>query len=167
LPSRHFRDDILGDGADQIRETSIARLYQEGLNLTDRQAAGMEPDDFVINAPEAPPRVYQSAAARTSLAIARDSIATGPSSVRTVFPLVPCDVSWRARLGGCGWVAEVVCQLAAQRTLNQRLLEPSRTRSRFFGSQRPVTNDLIKEFSRERRQCFGRRLRSAGIQNLL
>src|SRR5688572_13291392 len=61
--------------------------------------------------------------------------------------------------GGSGWVAEMVGQLAAQRPLNQRLLEPPRRGLDFFGGQRSVTDDLIKDFSRDRRQHLGRLLR--------
>ena len=40
LPRRHFRDDGVGDGADQIgRDLDGIRLLQEGLNLADCQPA--------------------------------------------------------------------------------------------------------------------------------
>ena len=90
MPRRHFRDDSVGDGADQIgRDLDRIGLCQEGLNLADGQPAGVERDDLVVKAGEARLVFANQLRLERPLAIARDLIATGPSSVRTVFPLVP------------------------------------------------------------------------------
>ncbi len=55
LPGGDLRHDRIGDRADQIRHTSTAYIScQERLNLSHRQAPGVEPDDLVVEPREAP-----------------------------------------------------------------------------------------------------------------
>ena len=55
------------------------------------------------------------------------------------------------RLGGTGWVAEVIRPLAAQRPLNQRLLTRREAVSISSAVSGPA-DELIKNLSRNRRQ---------------
>ena len=73
MPRRHFGDDGIGDGADEIRRNlDGVRLFQEGLNLADREPARIEGDNFVVEAGKAPLMFANQLRLEGPLAIARD-----------------------------------------------------------------------------------------------
>jgi hypothetical protein len=72
LPRRHFRNHGIGDRADQIRrDVHGIHLFQERLNLADRQAARRQRDDLVVEAREAPLVFPDQLWLERALAIAR------------------------------------------------------------------------------------------------
>ena len=138
MPRRHFGHDGIGDGTDQIRRhLNGVRLLQERLDLADRQPARVARDDFVIEASEPPLVFANQLRLERPLAIARDLNRQGPivGEDRLAAGAVAL-IRGERGLGGAGWVAKVVGQLAAQRSLNQSLLEASRRGLDFLGGQR-------------------------------
>ena len=90
LPRGDLGDDGVGDGADEIgRDVDRVHVGQEGLNLADGQPARIEGEDLVVEAGEPPLVLGNEQRLEGALAIARDVDRNGPSSVSTVFPLVP------------------------------------------------------------------------------
>jgi hypothetical protein len=129
------------------------------LNLADCQPARVQRDDLVVEAREAPLVFAYQLRLERPLAIARDLNRDRPLVGEDGLPAGTIAMI-AGELGFCrsGWVAEVVGQLAAQRPLNQRLLEPSRRGLDLFGGERTVTDNLIKDFSSDGRQHLDRRL---------
>jgi hypothetical protein len=71
------------------RDIDPVHLTEKRPNLADREAAGIPGDDLVVESSEAAFVLADQAWLERARPIARTSRANGPSSVSTVFPLVP------------------------------------------------------------------------------
>jgi hypothetical protein len=90
LPRRDLGVNGIGDGADEVRRhLHDVHLAEKGLDLAQREAAGVQRQNRVVEAGE-PPLVFPGQLRLEGpVAIARDIQRERPSSVRTVLPLVP------------------------------------------------------------------------------
>ena len=127
LPRGHFGDDPIGHRADQIgRDLHGVHLREEALNLAHGHPARIERQDLVVEAGEAPLVLGDQPRLEGALAIARhvereravvgqDRLAARPvAMIRGVL-----------RLGAAGRIAQMMRELAAQRPLDDRFLEPA------------------------------------------
>ena len=154
LPRRHLRDDRVGDRADQIRrDLDRVHLGEEALNLAHRHPARVERQDLVVEAGEAPLVLGDQPRLEGALAIARHLDRQRAIVGQDRLPARPIAMIGRVvRLGAARRIAQVVGQLAAERALDDRLLEAPDRGLELLVGDRPLANELVENLRRDRRQ---------------
>ena len=90
MPRRDFRDDALGDRADQVRRhLHVVHLGEKAVNLADRHPTGIQRQDLVIEAREPPLRLAISRGSNVPSRSRGTSSGNGRSAVSTVLLPLP------------------------------------------------------------------------------
>jgi hypothetical protein len=156
----HAQGDEEDHGIDALERTRLPRrdLGEKRLNLAHRQAARIERNDLVVEAGEAALVFANELRLERALAIARHldwhravvgqhGSATGPIAM----------IGHQLGLGGAWRVTQMVAQLGAEGALDQRLLKSTRRGFDVGCRERAVADNLVEDFSGDRRQDLGAR----------
>jgi hypothetical protein len=123
------------------------------LNLAHRHPAGVERQHLVVEAGETPLVFGDQARLKTPLAVARDIQRDRPVVSEHGFGTGPIAVVG-VRLGfrPAGRISQMMGQLAAQRALDQRLLEPANCALQLLDGERSLLNKLVENLRGHRCQ---------------
>jgi hypothetical protein len=161
LPGRDLGHHGVGHQTDELRRhLGAVLLGQEARDLAHRHATCANGHDLVVKARGAPVVLGDQYGLEAALALSwhidahRTQHRLGARTGEMIASI--------CRLGAAGRTAQVMAQLAAQRTLDERLLERHRSVLNRLGRHRAL-DDLVNQFLRDLRQ----RRRLGGYRRIL
>jgi hypothetical protein len=154
LPRRHFGDDAVRDRADQIRRHLHAvHLGEEALNFAHGHPAGVERENLVVEAGEAPLVFRNQPRLKRPVTIARHGERQRPVIGQHRLTAGPVAmIRGGVRFLATRRIAQMVGQLAAERALDDRVLEATDRRVQFFWRDRALAHELIENIGWDRRE---------------